>query len=87
MKVIVSKEMADGEKRGAAVPAAVERMVATGMAGGDVLLKVQRPSAREVEQIPEGAAAAYAKSEAWPPPTPAPHLTSPCGDGDVSLLR
>ncbi len=86
MKVIVPKEMADGEKRVAAVPATVEKMVAAGMevfvqagaglasglldadyraagakvepdpSGGQVILKVQRPSAQEVEQIPEGAA-------------------------------
>jgi NAD(P) transhydrogenase subunit alpha len=86
MNVLVLKEMADGEKRVAAVPATVEKMVAAGMevfvqagaglasglldddyraagaqvqpgpSGGDVLLKVQPPSAQEVEQIPEGAA-------------------------------
>jgi NAD(P) transhydrogenase subunit alpha len=86
MKVVVLKEVADGEKRVAAVPATVEKMAAAGMevfvqagaglasglpdadyqaAGarvepdprrGDVLLKVQRPSAEEVEQVPEGAA-------------------------------
>src|SRR5437773_10900950 len=86
MKVVVLKEMADGEKRVAAVPATVEKMSGAGLevsvqagagaasgfsdadyqaagakvepdpAGGDVLLKVQRPSAGEVERIPEGAA-------------------------------
>jgi NAD(P) transhydrogenase subunit alpha len=86
MRVIVPKEMADGEKRVAAVPATVERMVAARMevfvqegagltsglldadyraagakvepapSGGEVVLKVQRPSATEVEQVPEGAA-------------------------------
>ena len=86
MNVVVVKETADGEKRVAAVPATVEKMVAPGMevfvqagagltsglldadyraagakvgpdpSGGDVLLKVQWPSAQEVEQIPEGAA-------------------------------
>jgi NAD(P) transhydrogenase subunit alpha len=86
MNVLVLKEMADGEKRVAAVPATVEKMVAPGMevfvqagaglasglldadyraagaqvqpgpSGGDVLLKVQPPSAQEVAQIPEGAA-------------------------------
>lgn len=90
MKVAVPKEMADAERRVAAVPATVEKMVAAGMevliqtgagiasgfrdadyqaAGakvsarpeallepGDVLLKVQRPSAQELEHIPEGAA-------------------------------
>jgi NAD(P) transhydrogenase subunit alpha len=86
MKVVVLKEIAQGEKRVAAVPATVEKMVGAGMevvvqagagvassfldadyraagakveaepAGGDVLLKVQRPSAQELERIPEGAA-------------------------------
>src|ERR1700694_3954180 len=86
MNVLVLKEMVDGEKRVAAVPATVERMVAAGMevfvqagagltsglldadyqaagakvepapSGGQVVLKVQRPSATEVEQVPEGAA-------------------------------
>lgn len=86
MKVIVPKEMADGEKRVAAAPATVERMVAAGMevfvqagagltsglldadyqaagarvesdpSGGDLVLKVQRPSTTEADQIPEGAA-------------------------------
>jgi len=86
MNVLVLKEMVDGEKRVAAVPATVEKMIAAGMevfvqagaglasglldadyraagaqlqpgpSGGDVLLKVQPPSAQEVEQIPEGAA-------------------------------
>jgi len=87
MKVAVLKEMVAGEKRVAAVPPTVEKMVAAGMevfveagaglasgfadadygaAGakvraspgallesGDVLLKVQRPSAQELEGIPE----------------------------------
>ncbi len=90
MKVAVLKEMADAEKRVAAVPATVEKMVAAGMevlvqtgaglasgfrdadyqgagakiddhpeillAAGDVLLTVQRPSAEELERIPEGVA-------------------------------
>ena len=87
MKVAVLKEMVAGEKRVAAVPPTVEKMVAAGMevfveagaglasgfadadygtAGakvqaspgallesGDVLLKVQRPSAQELDGIPE----------------------------------
>src|SRR6267143_1358614 len=87
MKVAVLKEMVAGEKRIAAVPPTVEKMVAAGMevfveagaglasgfadadygaAGakvqaspgallesGDVLLKVQRPSAQELDGIPE----------------------------------
>src|SRR3989441_5906505 len=90
MKVAVLKEMVAGEKRVAAVPPTVEKMVAAGMevfvqegagvasgfadadyraAGakpetspaallesGDVLLKVQRPSAQELDSIPESVA-------------------------------
>jgi NAD(P) transhydrogenase subunit alpha len=86
MKVVVLKEMADGEKRVAAVPASVEKMAGAGMevlvqagagiasgfldadyrgagasveadaAAGDVVLRVQRPSAPELDGIPEGAA-------------------------------
>src|SRR6202171_3057336 len=86
MRVIVPKEMADGEQRVAAVPATVERIVQAGMevfvqagagmasglldadyqaagakvesdpSGGDVILKVQRPSEMEVDHLPEGAA-------------------------------
>src|SRR6266478_6557795 len=90
MKVAVLKEMGAGEKRDAAVPPSVAKMVAAGMevfvqegagvasgfadadyraAGakpetspaallesGDVLLKVQRPSAQELDSIPESVA-------------------------------
>src|SRR5467141_443633 len=90
MKVAVLKEMVAGEKRVAAVPPTVEKMVAAGievfvqegagvasgfadadyravgakaetspaavLESGDVLLKVQRPSAQELDSIPESVA-------------------------------
>ena len=103
MRVAVLKETVEGEKRVAAVPATVEKMVGAGievvveggagvasgfpdadyrgagakvdtrpestLSDGDVVLKVQRPSAQEVDRIPERAVlVAYslqARGDAW----------------------
>src|SRR5947207_1667998 len=103
MRVAVLKESVEGEKRVAAVPATVEKMVGAGievvveggagvasgfpdadyrgagakvdtrpestLSDGDVVLKVQRPSAQEVDRIPERAVlVAYslqARGDAW----------------------
>src|SRR6267154_6273605 len=103
MRVAVLKESIQGEKRVAAVPATVEKMVGAGievlveagagvasgfpdadyrgagakvdarpestLSEGDVVLKVQRPSAQEVDRIPERAVlVAYslqARGDAW----------------------
>src|SRR6267378_467890 len=103
MRVAVLKESVEGEKRVAAVPATVEKMVGAGievvveagagvasgfpdadyrgagakvdtrpastLSEGDVVLKVQRPSAQELDRIPERAVlVAYslqARGDAW----------------------
>ena len=103
MRVAVLKESVEGEKRVAAVPATVEKMVGAGievlveagagvasgfsdadyrgagakvharpettLSDGDVVLKVQRPSAQELDRIPERAVlVAYslqARGDAW----------------------
>ena len=103
MRVAVLKESVEGEKRVAAVPATVEKMVGAGievlveagagvasgfsdadyrgagakvharpettLSDGDVVLRVQRPSAQELDRIPERAVlVAYslqARGDAW----------------------
>src|SRR6202171_2837769 len=103
MRVAVLKESLEGEKRVAAVPATVEKMVGAGidvlveagagvtsgfsdadyrgagakvdarpettLSDGDVVLRVQRPSAQELDRIPERAVlVAYslqARGDAW----------------------
>src|SRR5467141_4062171 len=105
MRVAVLKESVEGEKRVAAVPATVEKMVGAGievlveagagvasgfpdaeyrgagakvdarpestLSDGDVVLKVQRPSAQEVDRIAERAVlVAYslqARGDSWVP--------------------